>query len=842
MSSTVTYKGSTLTTANNQTRTLETAGKYLEDDITIVDVTTAVNNQNKTVSPTESQQSISADSGYTGLGTVTVNAISSSYIGSGVTQRSSSDLTVSGATVTAPSGYYSSSASESVASGTEGTPTATKGTVSNHSVSVTPSVTNTAGYISGGTHNGTAVSVSASELVSGTLSVTSSGTKDVTNYASASIPALTLPTSLQGSPSGTLLYTVTANALIDRYLNIPTGYNDSAGYYLIEKMPRGTAGTPVATKGTVSNHSVSVTPSVTNSIGYINGGTINGTAVSVSASELVDGTLAVNSAGTKDVTNYASATIPSGTAGTPTATKGSVSNHAVTVTPSVTNTTGFITGSTINGTGVSVSASELVSGSQTITENDTYDVTNLASVVVNVSGGSSSEMQIDTSGTTLDSNTSYFDISVEGEPTSLVLMYTGNIAVPSSGQSNKTAMVVWDGTSSMAISENITNVSNSQVDDGSVEVSYYNNAVWFTNSQGDFPSGTYYLVYTYGGTSGNINTADVQVGSGATSITFTGLEDEPEYWSCIFKSNFSTSSGYQRVIGVFGLGGDAYGLEMDSSAHFSDTHWSYTYNNGSLTITSSGTNAGGYFHQPGYYQLTYAISGDQSLQTKTVTPTTSTQNVTADTGYTALKKVVVNPIPSSYVQPTTTVGATTYRASTSNQTIQSGTYHSAAATIAAVTQTNLTADNIKSGTTISISNGQSNLWSVTGTYTGSGGGGSVNVATTTWTNSSTSTVSHQFTGLSGTPKAAFLRCTTQLTRSSSNTYYYIADIVWDGTNTSGNYHLRSNGSYNNVPSTGTAKYNVTVGTNSITFSSTATSRSSAPGSFYNGTYELVYIY
>ena len=40
MSATVTYKGETLTTATNQTRTLETAGTYLEDDITLVDVST----------------------------------------------------------------------------------------------------------------------------------------------------------------------------------------------------------------------------------------------------------------------------------------------------------------------------------------------------------------------------------------------------------------------------------------------------------------------------------------------------------------------------------------------------------------------------------------------------------------------------------------------------------------------------------------------------------------------------------------------------------------------------------------------------------------------------------
>ena len=74
--------------------------------------------------------------------------------------------------------------------------------------------------------------------------------------------------------------------------------------------------------------------------------------------------------------------MPSGTAGTPTATKGTVSNHSVSVTPSVTNTTGYITGGTKTGTSVSVSASELVSGSQTVAGNGTFDVTNLAQLIV----------------------------------------------------------------------------------------------------------------------------------------------------------------------------------------------------------------------------------------------------------------------------------------------------------------------------------------------------------------------------------------------------------------------------------------------------------------------------
>lgn len=140
-----------------------------------------------TYTPTESEQtdSVTPDVGYDGLSEVdvTVEAIDSEYIGSDVPRKSSSDLTASGATVSVPSGYYSVSATKSVASGTEGTPIATKGAVSNHSVDVTPSVTNSAGYINGGTKTGSAVSVSASELVSGSETKTQNGTYDVTNLA-----------------------------------------------------------------------------------------------------------------------------------------------------------------------------------------------------------------------------------------------------------------------------------------------------------------------------------------------------------------------------------------------------------------------------------------------------------------------------------------------------------------------------------------------------------------------------------------------------------------------------------------------------------------------------------
>lgn len=151
-------------------------------------ITAAVlNMQTKTATPTESSQTITPDQGYNGLSEVTVGAVSSSYVGSAISRRSSSDLTVSGDTVSAPAGYYASAASKAVSAGTAGTPSATKGTVSNHSVTVTPSVTNTTGYITGGTKTGTAVTVSASELVSGSQTITQNGTVDVTNLASVTV-------------------------------------------------------------------------------------------------------------------------------------------------------------------------------------------------------------------------------------------------------------------------------------------------------------------------------------------------------------------------------------------------------------------------------------------------------------------------------------------------------------------------------------------------------------------------------------------------------------------------------------------------------------------------------
>lgn len=58
-----------ITLQSNRT-TLKTAGKYCAEDIIV-----AASLQDKTVTPTASTQTISADANHVGLGTVTVNAV-----------------------------------------------------------------------------------------------------------------------------------------------------------------------------------------------------------------------------------------------------------------------------------------------------------------------------------------------------------------------------------------------------------------------------------------------------------------------------------------------------------------------------------------------------------------------------------------------------------------------------------------------------------------------------------------------------------------------------------------------------------------------------------------------
>lgn len=153
-----------------------------------VDVPTGVFvTEEKTVTPTESVQVVTADSA-DALSSVTVEAINSGYIGSAVRRNTADDVVVNGNTVYAPAGYYASSINETITKGKVSSVTAEKGTVSDHSVTITPKVSLQEGYLAGGQTTGTPVTVFASDLVSGSQDITENGTNiDVTNLKTVNV-------------------------------------------------------------------------------------------------------------------------------------------------------------------------------------------------------------------------------------------------------------------------------------------------------------------------------------------------------------------------------------------------------------------------------------------------------------------------------------------------------------------------------------------------------------------------------------------------------------------------------------------------------------------------------
>lgn len=284
------------------------------------------------ITPTEASQTITADAGYDGLSSVQINAISDEYIGSAITVDPTP--TVNGATVTIPTGYYSSNTSKSVTTTTHPDPTAS---INSTTGLITASHTQTAGYVSAGTTtdtlqlttvNGTTITPTESEQTAvaanrytlgivkvGAISSTYVGSGITTRnsdsltvsgatvtapagyYASAaskSVATMTLPTSAASSAtSGYTSKATISRSTSDQYINIPTGYNTSGAYYKVNAIPDAVFSMP---NTTFSNSSLSTgtntltltaaagtfTANVTTA-GYFSGGQVNRGTIALTA-------------------------------------------------------------------------------------------------------------------------------------------------------------------------------------------------------------------------------------------------------------------------------------------------------------------------------------------------------------------------------------------------------------------------------------------------------------------------------------------------------------------------------------------------------------------------------
>lgn len=237
------------------------SGTYSVSETGIADVTNYQNISVKSGGTTASIDKVTIDEHtvrFTPKATVAQGWQDSSTVSGNSVDVNAGEL-VSGTYPVTASGEFDVSAYEkiSVPSGVVSA-SATKGIVAGHTVTVTPMASRSAGFISSGETEGLGVNVTASELVSGTLNVSQSGTQDVTNYESISVP--------NGGHSAS------------------------------------------ATKGAVSNHSLTVTPKSIATLGFVTAGTVNGNGIVVSANELVSGELIITQSGSYDATNYKTVT------------------------------------------------------------------------------------------------------------------------------------------------------------------------------------------------------------------------------------------------------------------------------------------------------------------------------------------------------------------------------------------------------------------------------------------------------------------------------------------------------------------------------------------------------
>lgn len=346
--------------------------------------------------------------------------------------------------------------------------------------------------------------------------------------------------------------------------------------------------------------------------------------------------------------------------------------------------------------------------------------------------------------------------------------------------------------------------------------------------------------------------------AGTTDVTNYATATVPQgQMYAYYSNNYATVSGVRKwklkPVAVI-ESGDGYGTEGYIADHTTEYGTEITYNavasNTTITPTTSAQTIGGANYMmegavtvaampSGSVTAPASISGSSASVSTSTNTLTLSKTVSVTPNVTTAGYVSSGTAGNSNVSLTasvTTQGAQTLHPSTTDQTITGSKYLTGTQTFKAVTTSNLTADNIKSGVTVKIGDSTDDdcVASVTGTYSGGGGGGGATIDVKTITPSSNVT-SLSF-DVSGKPIMFVVQMNKNNSYINGSSTRYITSAANNG-ETVYTTALYKSGSTGREYTYNTSSWSYSNGTLTVTSGGGSTA-----GYFTTSQYRLIYAY